>query len=81
MAMESGDRLALPSILTTLGQAYVSAGDVQEGGLSLIEARDHYLLMGLEAKAAALTREIQRLQEAAFSPEARSQQRPADHHR
>ena len=82
LAFESGDRLALPPILTTLGQAYVAAGDVQEGGLSLIEARDQYLLLGLEAKAGALTREIQRLQEAAFAPQTGAQAPPASkHHR
>lgn len=57
-AFEAGDRLAVPAILTTLGQAYLAAGRIKDGMWSLVEARDQYLLLGLEAKAAALTSQI-----------------------
>ena len=71
-AFEAGDRLALPAILTTLGQAYAAAGKVDEALWSLVEARDQYLLLGLESKAAALTREIRNLRDAAAPPSAGS---------
>lgn len=64
-AFEAGDRLALPAILTTLGQAYAAAGRADDALGSLVEARDQYLLLGLEAKATALTREIRTLREGA----------------
>ncbi len=67
-AFEAGDRLALPAILTTLSQAYAAAGNVDEALGSLVEARDQYLLLGLESKASVLTREIQRLRDAALAP-------------
>ena len=57
-AFEAGDRLAVPPILASLGQAYLAAGRVKDGMWSLVEARDQYLLLGLETKAAALTRQI-----------------------
>ncbi len=68
VAFEAGDRLALPAILTTLGQAYAAAGNADEALTSLVEARDQYLLLGLEAKAAALTRQIRELRDAAAPP-------------
>lgn len=64
-AFQAEDRLALPAILTTLSQAYAAAGRMQEALESLVEARDKYLLMGLEGRAASLTREIQALRAAA----------------
>ncbi len=80
MAFESADRLTLPAILTTLGQAQVAAGNPEEGGASLIEARDQYLLMGLEGKAAALTREIERLRQAIHAPASAVPARPGEPH-
>jgi len=74
VAFEAGDRLGLPTILTTLSQAYAAAGNADDALASLVEARDQYLLMGLEAKAAALTREIQRLREAGASTPDRGSQ-------
>ncbi len=65
---EAGDRLALPAILTTLGQAYAAAGQADEALGSLVEARDQYLLLGLDAKATALTRQIRDLRDAATAP-------------
>jgi len=69
---EAGDRLAVPAILTTLGQAYAAAGRAQEALDSLVEARDSYLLLGLESKANALTRQIQDLRATGGTPPART---------
>lgn len=74
-SVEAGDRLGLPAILTTLGQAYAAAGKAEEALLSLVEARDQCLLLGLESKAATLTREIQRLRDAIAPPDAGSSAR------
>lgn len=77
-AFEADDRLTMPAILTTLSQAYAAAGNTEGARASLMEARDRYLFLGLESKAAALTREMERLRKVIEAPAAAAPGRPPE---